>query len=382
MKSSLGQAKLGTTTAVVWSGIALAADGYNAQVLGNVLPILKKLYPDQWNETVSTRISTAYYVGVCLGAVFFGAMIDRVSRKFGVVSATLVLLLGIALCSGASGVGPMHSAGWAQGMFWMLTVSRGVLGFGAGGEYPVCSVNATEAGDETPQLRKRRGLLVGLCGCTAIDCGIVAGGILPLIVLAGYGYRPDTPSGQIVNLDKVWRIILALGAIIPVTVFYFRWKMATSSAFERHKQSSLKLGFKGWWVVVKAYKWRIVGTCLGWALYNAVTYPFGLFTSTIIDGLSGGRNSLIQTIGYGTLINAFLVPGCIIGSMCLDKFGRRNTQATGFLSQAVLAFVLGGAIKPIQNILPLFIVLYGILLALGEAGPGVTTLLVGSESYP
>lgn len=374
--------KPGTAITVIWSGVALASDGYNAQVLGNVLPMLKKLYPNEWNNTVSTRISTAYYVGVCLGAVFFGIMIDRMSRKAGVIFATLVLLLGIGLCSGAWGTGPEHSAGWAQGMFWMLTISRGVLGFGAGGEYPVCSVNATEAGDESPALRKRRGLLVGLCGCTAIDCGIVAGGIIPLIVLAGYGYTGQTPSSETAHLDKAWRIILALGAIVPIFVFYFRWKMTTSSAFERHKQSQLHMGLKGWWIVVKAYKWRIIGTCLPWALYDAVAYPFGLFTATIIDGLSGGTNSLIHTIGYGCLINAFNIPGCIVGSFCLDKIGRRNTQMIGFFAQAVLAFVLGGAIKPIQSVLPLFIILYGILLALGEAGPGVTTLLVGSECFP
>lgn len=51
------------------------------------------------------------------------------------------------------------------------------------------SVNTTEAGDQTAQLRKRRGLLVGLSGCTAIDFGTVMGGVTPIIVLTGYGCR-------------------------------------------------------------------------------------------------------------------------------------------------------------------------------------------------
>ena len=45
-------------------------------------------------------------------------------------------------------------------------------------------------------------------------------------------------------------------------------------------------------------------------------------------------------------------------------------MALGFTLQAILGFVLGGAMGPIQSIFPLFIVLYGIFLTLGEVGPG------------
>lgn len=54
-------------------------------------------------------------------------------------------------------------------MFWMMVVARGIAGFGAGGEYPVCATSATEAADETTQLRKRRGFLVAVTTDFAID---------------------------------------------------------------------------------------------------------------------------------------------------------------------------------------------------------------------
>lgn len=54
-------------------------------------------------------------------------------------------------------------------MFWMMIVARGVAGFGAGGEYPVCATNATEASDETSQLRTKRGFLVAMTTDFAID---------------------------------------------------------------------------------------------------------------------------------------------------------------------------------------------------------------------
>jgi uncharacterized membrane protein YtjA (UPF0391 family) len=53
-------------------------------------------------------------------------------------------------------------------------------------------------------------------------------------------------------------------------------------------------------------------------------------------------------------------------------------MALGFTLQAVLGFVLGGAIGPVQTVFPLFIVLYGVFLILGEVGPGRQVLQVVS----
>jgi hypothetical protein len=220
-------------------------------------------------------------------------------------------------------------------------------------------------------------------GCTAIDFGIVMAGITPLIILAAYGYTSQTPSTVTHNLEAVWRITMGLGAVVPLTVFYFRWKMVISTRFAESGLSNNKLfSLRLWLVIFKTYWRRMIGTCMCWALYDAVAYPFGLFTSTIIDQLSGGDGSLIHSIGYGALINAFLLPGCIVGAYSMDYFGRRNTQALDFGIQTIVAFVLGGALFPIQKIFPLFVVLYGVLLALGEAGPGVATILISAESYP
>ena len=51
----------------------------------------------------------------------------------------------------------------------MMIVARGIAGFGAEGEYPVCATSATEAADETVQLRKRRGFLVPVTTDFAVD---------------------------------------------------------------------------------------------------------------------------------------------------------------------------------------------------------------------
>jgi MFS family permease len=87
-------------------------------------------------------------------------------------------------------------------------------------------------------------------------------------------------------------------------------------------------------------------------------------------------------MAWGTVINCFYIPGAFIGGLLSDKIGRRRTMALGFGLQAILGFILGGALGPIQAKLPLFIVLYGIFLTLGEVGPGSTIVLTASESFP
>ena len=49
----------------------------------------------------------------------------------------------------------------------------------------------------------------------------------------------------------------------------------------------------------------------------------------------------------------------------MDRIGRKQTMTLGFACWAVLGFIIGGALKPIQSVFPLFIVLYGFFNAFG-----------------
>ena len=66
----------------------------------------------------------------------------------------------------------------------------------------------------------------------------------------------------------------------------------------------------------------------------------------------------------------------------MDRIGRKQTMTLGFACWAVLGFIIGGALGPIQTVFPLFVVLYGIFNSFGEMGPGVATFLCGAESFP
>lgn len=346
---------------VLVAGLALFSDGYNAQIIGYMEPLFKDLYKEGMSSIIKTRLSNAYLIGEIFGMLFFGFVIDRIGRRTGIVFATLFLVLGIVLATAAHGYSQL-------GMFWMMIVGRGVAGFGAGGEYPTCGTGSAEASDESEYVRRRRGILVAISTDFAIDLGFVVAGVVALIVLAAYGERIS--SG-------VWRVSFGLGFVLPVTLFFFRIRMINSTQYRKH---AIKQRIP-YMLAIRRYWKPMLGTSLSWFCYDFVTYPFGLFSSTIIGQLNP-NNTLTQNIGLGTAVNCFYLPGCIVGGILMDRIGRKQTMTLGFFCWAILGFIIGGALGPIQSVLPLFIVLYGIFNSFGEMGPGVATFVCGAESFP
>ncbi|OOQ88920.1 inorganic phosphate transporter [Penicillium brasilianum] len=346
---------------VAIAGLALFSDGYNAQIIGYMEPLFAVLYKDGMSSTMKARLSNSYLIGEIFGMLFFGVLIDRIGRRTGVVAATAFLILGVVLATAAHGTTQL-------GMFWMMVVARGIAGFGAGGEYPVCATSATEAADETVQLRRRRGFLVAATTDFAVDLGFVAAGLVALIVLACYQQQDS---------EGVWRITFGLGMILPLAVCFFRVRMMNSTQYQKH---AIKSNYP-YWLVLRRYWKPMLGTSLAWFCYDFVTYPFGLFSSTIVEQFNP-NNTTVQNIGYGTVINSFYLPGCILGGYLMDRIGRKQTMTLGFMLWAIWGFILGGALHPIQSVFPLFVVMYGIFQALGEMGPGVATFLCAAESFP
>ncbi|GIC87125.1 uncharacterized protein Aud_003506 [Aspergillus udagawae] len=306
--------KQGGVVNVIVSGLALFSDGYNAQIIGYMEPLFSVLYKDGMSSMIKTRLSNSYLIGEIFGMLSFGVLIDRVGRTTGIVAATILLVLGIVLAAAAHGISEL-------GMFWMMIVARGIAGVGAGGEYPVCGASATEAADETADLRRKRGFLVAITTDFAIDLGFVAAGIVSLIVLACF--QQEVKGG-------VWRVSFIIGIVLPILIFFLRIRMVNSTQYRKH---AIKSKYP-YMLVLKRYWKPMLGTC------------------------------------------------CIVGGLLMDRIGRKQNMTLGFMLCAVWGFILGGALRPIQSVFPLFVVMYGIFNAFQEMGPGVSTFLCASESFP
>ncbi|KAH6605918.1 major facilitator superfamily transporter [Trichoderma cornu-damae] len=145
---------------------------------------------------------------------------------------------------------------------------------------------------------------------------------------------------------------IGLGRVgAPAAAAAFRMRMAVATAYRRSAMRKQRVRH---WLALKRYHRPLIGAAASWFPYNWISIPFGLFSSTIISRVKT-EQSLAKSLGWGVLINCFYT---------------------------IKGLSLGAAIGPIQNVFPLFVVLYGVFLTLGEVGPGSTVVLTSSECFP
>ena len=154
----------------------------------------------QYGSHWSTQVSNALLVGEILGQITIGLTCDYMGRKAAIVITTLMIVVGGILGTASNGTSII-------GMFWMLTVARGIVGFGTGGEYPASSTSASEAANE--HRLKQRGPIFILVTNLPLSFGNPLSISIFLIVFSAAGMR---------HLSTVWRVCFGIGIVFPLTV--------------------------------------------------------------------------------------------------------------------------------------------------------------------
>ncbi|KAJ3087893.1 Plasma membrane permease, mediates uptake of glycerophosphoinositol and glycerophosphocholine [Physocladia obscura] len=348
---------------IIFAGIALLSDGYQNNVFNSINVILGKLYSSsEYTSDTTSRIQNWYLVGAIIGQLLLGLVIDRLGRKTGLLITTICIILGTILSASAFPTNDPIS------MFWVLAVFRGLTGIGVGGEYPASSASASEAADET--VAKRGGVFI-LVTNLVLSFGGTLGLMIVLILLAAFG------TG---NLAGVWRTAFGLGALLPLSVFYFRFKMGNS---ERFKGNAITRKVP-YILAVRRYWKSLLGVAGCWFIYDFVVFPNGTFSGVIINNFVTDKslNGLYQTFEWQLLLSLFSLPGVLLGSWCVDKIGRKYTMAIGFVLSGTFGLLLGGFYDQLQNQIGGFIVLYGLFLSSANFGPGDCLGLTAAESFP
>ncbi|KAJ5748487.1 uncharacterized protein N7511_010183 [Penicillium nucicola] len=339
-------------------GFALISDGYQNNLMTMTNVLLKAEYPKKYTTAVSTRVSNALLVGEVLGQVIIGLTCDYLGRKTAIIFTTLMIVIGGILATASNGV-------TIDGMFWMMTIARSVVGFGAGGEYPASSTAASEAANDlVPQ---RRGPAFIMVTNFPLSFGGPFAVSIFLIVLCACNQT---------HYSTVWRVCFGIGCIWPLSIFYFRIRMLNSVLYRRgaiKKHVPYKL--------VLRYYWRsLIGTCGAWFLYDFVTFPNGVFSGTIISSVVP-KGTILQTGEWQLLLGAIALPGVFLGALLCDKLGRKPIMMLGFSGYLIFGLIIGCAYDRITKIVPLFVVFYGLMQSCGNFGPGNMLGLISSESY-
>ena len=203
-----------------------------------------------------------------------------------------------------------------------------------------------------------------------IDIGFVVATLVPMILVL------ITTEN---HLRAAWRISLGLGVIPPLSLLYLRIKLKEPEEFNRESMKNTKFP---WWLIIKFYWFRLMIVSLIWFIYDFSSYSFSLYSSEWIDIILGDDTSLWKSFGWATLVNVFYLPGAIGGAFLSDMIGPRLCLAIGVLAQGIVGFIMSGAYGQLatKEHVAGFVVVYGIFLSLGEAGPGDNIGLVASKT--
>jgi MFS transporter, PHS family, inorganic phosphate transporter len=360
------------------SGMGFFTDAYDLFIIGIVVDILKT----QWKLSTGhvALLNSATLAASAVGAIIFGRVADILGRKKIYGYEVLILAIGAV----ASALSPNYT---------FLLVSRIILGIGIGGDYPVSATIMSEYSG-----RSSRGRMVGLVFAMQ-GAGLVVGPLIAAILLASH-----VPEGD------VWRILLGLGAIPGLAVFYLRRQINETPRFARaggdleearaaiaaatgqaafrgarpeskarNRQSALA-GFRTLARNRRMAFW-LIGTAGAWAMLDFAYYGNTISSPEVLKVINPNGSLLHNTVLQGLIFAVFALPGYALAIRLLDRTGRKKIQCFGFMMMAV-AFLLIGLVPGVTTTVAPFVILFGASYFFTEFGPNMTTFVYPAEIFP
>ncbi|KAJ5248591.1 hypothetical protein N7468_000042 [Penicillium chermesinum] len=356
-------AKWQSNVTIVSCYIANFSDGLQNSLANPTNVIFKKLLGTGYSSDMKTRMSNSVIVGAILGVVVFGFTSDLFSRRGGLLVTSSLVTIGTLMSTLALQVHPSHN------MLWFMVITRGIAGFGVGGEYPPSAAAGLEESDEVTK-RYRGPLFVSFTTLMAT----LAGPILQIIYFICL-----VASGN--NVTVAYHAIYSIATLVPLFIVVLRLLMVDSALFHQSNLKKQRRSPRLYLDLVRRYWWRIFTTSLAFFLYDFINFPNSIMSSTIISSLVKDGD-IRQTATWQVILAVLPVPGVMIGAWLTNAIGRRNTGIAGFAGYVVLGFIIGGTYSKLSKHIAAFVVLYGLLQAFGHMGPGATIGLISSESFP
>jgi MFS transporter, PHS family, inorganic phosphate transporter len=120
---------------------------------------------------------------------------------------------------------------------------------------------------------------------------------------------------------------------------------------------------------------------LAWLVMDVAYYGNTISSPLIIKAIAPHASTLQSTLATLLVFVVAALPGYLLATWGMDRFGRKRIQLLGFAMMA-LSFI-GIALLPggVKNTLP-FIVLYCVNYFFTEFGPNTTTFIYPAEIFP
>jgi AAHS family benzoate transporter-like MFS transporter len=377
---------------LAWCFIVLVLDGYDLGVVGAALPSIMK----EMGVTATTAgfMASSALFGMMLGAMFFGALADKLGRR-----KMLVLCIGL-FSAFTAGAGLTHEP-------VSFSMTRFVAGLGIGGVLPIA---AAQMGEFSPASIRAR--LVAL-----VFAGYAVGGVLVAVIgkqlIADYGWQ-STFFVAALPLLLIPFMLKALPESVPFLVQRGRnddlrriasqvaphqviapdAQFLVSAVDRQHKAPVLEL-FRDR---------RGFSTLMIW-----IAFFFGLF---MVYALSSWLTKLLALAGYslGSALNFVLIfnTGAILGAVggawlgdkfniktvltCLYGLGAVSLASLGFIKSdawlSIAVFVVGASTLGTQLVAYAFAAAFypasirstgvGFASGVGRAGGILAPIMIGA----
>jgi MFS transporter, PHS family, inorganic phosphate transporter len=360
------------------SGMGFFTDAYDLFVIGIVVSLLKTQWSLSTNQV--SWLNSATLLASAVGAIIFGRVADMLGRKRIYGYEVLILAAGAI----ASAFAPNYT---------FLLICRIILGIGIGGDYPVSATIMSEYSG-----KQSRGRMVGLVFAMQ-GAGLVVGPLVASILLA---------SG--ISDSLTWRLLLGLGAIPGLAVYYLRRQIHETPRFalaggateeaeaaiaDATGQGSGKVApgestarvphgvADGFVELIRNRRLLIwlIGAAGAWMLLDFCYYGNTISQPEIIKLANPNASELTTILLQLAIVAVFAVPGYIVAILLLDKVGRKSIQLLGFAVMALM-FLLIGVIPAVSTTLAPFLILYGVSYFFTEFGPNMTTFIYPAELFP
>ena len=336
----------------------------------------------------------------------------------------VVMIILIVSTIGCALAGP-SKVGW--GICTMIAIWRFFLGVGIGGDYPMSAVITSEFATVN-----RRGFMIASVFAMQ-GVGILFASVLTVVLLLLFKSHIQE---NVDNLDTVWRICIAMGAVPSIFTLYYRITFPETPRYAMDVQGDIDAGIKSakaamggsksspevnaeieeaiairavekpaaagqvagsTWKGFKAHfgQWRygkiLLGCALSWFLLDLAFYGLNLNQSIVLEAIGYGDKEgqtpydSIWNKAFGNLIIAGIgtVPGYWVSVLLIEKIGRKPIQLLGFAVNALgLAVIAIWFHKIIDYSKTLFFVIYIICQFFFNFGPNMTTFVIPSEVFP
>jgi MFS family permease len=207
-----------------------------------------------------------------------------------------------------------------------------------------------------------------------------------------------------------WRVLLGLGAIPGLAVFYLRrrihetprFALAGGAVHEARAAIAAATGaaasapaptdnlirvprgaLQGFLLLLRSpqmVKW-LIGASAAWALMDFCYYGNSISAPEILALINPHGTELDNVLLQLGIFAVFAVPGYILAILLLDRTGRRSIQTLGFGVMGLMFLLIGLIPAVTVNVLP-FVLLFGISYFFTQFGPNTTTFVYPAEIFP